>query len=834
MATQTESNEAAAAAAPAPEQQQQQQPQQTAADNATAAGAGAAATQQQGQQQQQQQQQPYQSASLYVGDLAPDVTEALLFDIFNAVGPVASIRVCRDAVTRRSLGYAYVNFNNHTDAERALDTMNYTLIKGVPCRIMWSHRDPSLRKTGAGNVFVKNLDPSIDNKALYDTFSLFGDILSCKVVTGRDGRSKGYGFVHFETAEAAEEAISKINGMLIAGREVYVGKFIKNSERPGVTEWTNVYVKNIPTHWNKQRLEDEFGACGKITSSTIMVDEQGNSKGFGFVDFADHEAAKKAVETLNEKVVLTKLGEETGPEEPEEPAAPPAPELSEAEKEKAAADAAAKAAAKEERRKAKQAEKDERAAAGIVSDGSDSEDGSDAEDAPPKKKLTKTQVLYVSRAQKKHERERELAQKFEQLKIERMNKYQGINVFIKNLSEEVDDDMLRREFMPFGTITSARVMRDTADKAAAVTDETGKTTYPSKGFGFVCFSSAEEATKAVTEMNGKMIAGKPVYVALAQRKEARRAQLEAHHSQRVVGMGGRGMGPQAPMYGGAPLYFQAGMGGPGAPGMMPGAGMRGMGGLAYFQQPMMAPQMGGMGNGAMGMGMGMARGGAPMMPRGMAGPMGAYGARPGAFPPNVMYSAPGPQGMAMGAMGGMGGMGMMGGPGGAQAGRTPRRNTRQNTGTRQPRVPGAPMGVPGMPGMVMPGGMPGAPRVGQPMYRQPGMGEPMPGGGMPMGAPEPLTAAALANATGEQQKNMIGERLYPLIHSTHPQLAGKITGMLLEMDNPELLNLIESPEALRDKIDEALSVLEAHQAVAGEGGGADGAGAGGDAAVAGQ
>ena len=105
-------------------------------------------------------------------------------------------------------------------AERALDTMNFDVLKSRPMRIMWSQRDPSLRRSGVGNIFIKNLDKSIDNKALYDTFSAFGNILSCKVVLDDQGQSKGYGFVHFETQESADMAIAKVNGMLLNDKKV--------------------------------------------------------------------------------------------------------------------------------------------------------------------------------------------------------------------------------------------------------------------------------------------------------------------------------------------------------------------------------------------------------------------------------------------------------------------------------------------------------------------------------------------------------------------------------------------------------------------------------------
>ena len=66
-------------------------------------------------------------------------------------------------------------------------------------------------------------------------------------------------------------------------------------------------------------------------------------------------------------------------------------------------------------------------------------------------------VVYAGRAQKRAERMNELRSRFEMLKIERLNRFQGVNLYIKNLDDEIDDGALRKEFSPYGTITSAKV-----------------------------------------------------------------------------------------------------------------------------------------------------------------------------------------------------------------------------------------------------------------------------------------------------------------------------------------------------------------------------------------
>jgi polyadenylate-binding protein len=681
----------------------------------------------------------FHSASLYVGDLAPDVNEGLLFEIFNAVGPVASIRVCRDAVTRRSLGYAYVNFHQLTDAERALDTMNFSVIKNKPCRIMWSQRDPSLRRSGVGNIFVKNLHESIDNKQLYDTFSLFGNILSCKVVVDREtGKSKGYGYVHYETAEAASAAIDKLDGMLIDGQEVQVGVFMRRNERPGQNEWTNCYVKKVPLEWDDERLMKEFSQFGEVISASIA---KGIQKVIKKSDGDKKEEEKPEGETKDEE-------KPEGGEEAKEATPAAAPEEKEAEK------------------KSEVVEEEQEPTEGSLGYGfvnfMDHEAATAAIEALNGKEYPTViggeevmQEMYVGRAQKKAERERELRAKYEAEKMDRISKFQGVNLYIKNLDDNVTDDMLRDEFTVMGTITSARVMKDMKD---------GR----SRGFGFVCFSSPEEATRAVNEMNGKLINSKPIFVALAQRREVRRAQLEAQHANRAAGPGGPGQ----------PGMMRGPMGGPmGYPGMPMYMQRPGPGGAMQPAYPMAMPQMMG-GRGGPGPGGPRPGGAYPMM-----GQQQQHQGR-GGYP--MPYNGMPPQGR--------------GGRGGPPGGR----------GGRGPAGRGGPM-----PGQ----GPAGAQPIKFNQQARNAQGNMQSGGPPPPQQAPPaqpthegaLTASALASASPEMQKNMIGERLYPLIHQSQPELAGKITGMLLEMDNSELLHLLESPEALNAKIVEALQVLEAHQ-----------------------
>ena len=95
---------------------------------------------------------------------------------------------------------------------------------------------------------LRILIDSIDNVSLQAMFKKSGDILSCKVVVTGDGKSKGHGFVQFESKEYANATIEKLNGSIIDGKQTYAGKFVSKIDRvlPNPdAKYIIFYIKNL-------------------------------------------------------------------------------------------------------------------------------------------------------------------------------------------------------------------------------------------------------------------------------------------------------------------------------------------------------------------------------------------------------------------------------------------------------------------------------------------------------------------------------------------------------------------------------------------------------------
>jgi len=325
-------------------------------------------------------------------------------------------------------------------------------------------------------------------------------------------------------------------------------------------------------------------------------------------------------------------------------------------------------------------------------------------------------LSFVAELRKKSEREAKLKREWE---LQKYNKYHGINLYIKHIEDDVDEETLRKEFSQFGTIKSCKIPID--DKGN------------SKNFGFICFSTPEEAQKAIADMNSRILPGqkKPLFVAFHEPKELRRQKLSHRHN---LAMTKSIRGVQPPLYGpqGQGVFYPTGN--------VPG--------FIYPQQVIPS-----------------------MQNRGWAhNPQ---------FQPMATSNFLGPVSMNNRS--------------------TNTGNVRNNSGTTTNTGSGSGTGS----------------GVGANTRVAPNRGQQQRGNRnraqqqASMDQPAELTIAFLNQFPPDQQKLLLGERLYPLIVPHQGNLAGKITGMFLDSgwSIDELLSLLHDEVKLLSKVDNALEVL---------------------------
>jgi splicing factor 3B subunit 4 len=162
-------------------------------------------------------------ATVYVGNIDERFSQANLAELMVQMGPVRGVHMPQDRVSQSHQGYGFVEFDTAGSADYAARVLNGIRIWGKPVRVNKASADKARAVDIGAELFVNNLDPQVDEKILYDTFSQFGQVLrQPNVIRDDNNVSKGYGFISYDSFEASDAARDTMNGQYLLSKAITV------------------------------------------------------------------------------------------------------------------------------------------------------------------------------------------------------------------------------------------------------------------------------------------------------------------------------------------------------------------------------------------------------------------------------------------------------------------------------------------------------------------------------------------------------------------------------------------------------------------------------------
>uniref|UniRef100_J3N9M4 RRM domain-containing protein n=1 Tax=Oryza brachyantha TaxID=4533 RepID=J3N9M4_ORYBR len=268
--------------------------------------------------------------SVYVGNIHLQVTDSLLQEVFQSIGPVEGCKLIR----KEKSSFGFVDYYDRRSAAIAIVSLNGRQLFGQPIKVNWAYASTQREDTsGHFNVFVGDLCPEVTDAALFSFFSRFSSCSDARVMWDqKTGRSRGFGFVSFRNQQDAQNAINELNGKWLGNRQIRcnwatkganAGEEKQNTESKGMVELTNgsseggkdntnedgpennpqyttVYVGNLPHDVNSNDVHRFFHLLGVGSIEEVRVTRD---KGFGFVRYSTHEEAALAIDTGNGQLI---------------------------------------------------------------------------------------------------------------------------------------------------------------------------------------------------------------------------------------------------------------------------------------------------------------------------------------------------------------------------------------------------------------------------------------------------------------------------------------------------------------------------------------------------
>ena len=197
--------------------------------------------------------------------------------------------------------WAQVILENEEWANKARHELNGEILKGKPIRIckFESKNSISQEKNINQSLLIKNIDNKMTQKEFYNIFLKFGDIESGKIEYDENGISKGFGYIYYTNENDAEEAKKNLNGKEFYGKIINIVNLIPTKSIHS-TQGKNLtlFVINFPLSFNDLDLKKLFEKYGNVKYASVVKDNEGKSKGIGFITFSNFEETSKCISNI--------------------------------------------------------------------------------------------------------------------------------------------------------------------------------------------------------------------------------------------------------------------------------------------------------------------------------------------------------------------------------------------------------------------------------------------------------------------------------------------------------------------------------------------------------
>lgn len=173
---------------------------------------------------------------VYVGSISFELKEDTIRAAFLPFGPIKSINMSWDPVTQKHKGFAFVEYEIPEGAQLALEQMNGAMLGGRNIKVGRPSNMPQAQAVideiteeakSYNRIYIASIHPELTEEDIKSVFEAFGSIVFCKLAPGTSpGSHKGYGFIEYNTNQAALESIASMNLFDLGGQLLRVGRSI--------------------------------------------------------------------------------------------------------------------------------------------------------------------------------------------------------------------------------------------------------------------------------------------------------------------------------------------------------------------------------------------------------------------------------------------------------------------------------------------------------------------------------------------------------------------------------------------------------------------------------